>query len=106
MKLNLSADNLSTIRWWVDASHTVHEDFQGHTGAMMFLRKGAAISFSNKQKINTKSSTKLELVDANQALTSILQTRYFIEAQGYSDEQSLLFQDNQSTMCLEVNGSK
>jgi hypothetical protein len=29
----------------------------------------------------------------------------FIEAQGYSVEQNLLFQDNQSTMHLKVNGS-
>jgi hypothetical protein len=60
MKLNLSTDNLSTIRWWVDASHTVHEDCWGHTGAMMSLGKGAAISFSSKQKVNTKSSIESE----------------------------------------------
>ncbi len=84
MKLNLSADNLSTIRWWVDASHTVHKDCQGHTGAMMSLGKGAAISFSKKQKINNKSSTESELVDADQAFSSILHTQYFIKAQGYS----------------------
>jgi hypothetical protein len=74
MKLNFATDNLTTICWWVDASHVVHEDCHGHTGAMMSLGKGAAISFSNKQKINTKSSTELELVGANQALSSILHT--------------------------------
>ncbi len=71
----------------------------------MSLGKGAAISFSNKQKINTKSSTKSELVGADQALTLILHTRYFIEAQGYSVKQNLLFQVNQSTMHLEANRS-
>jgi hypothetical protein len=105
MKLNLSADNLTTIRWWVDASHAVHDNCCGHTGAMMLMGKGAAISFSNKHKINTKSSSKSELVSANQALSPILHTRYFIEAQGYSVEQNILFQDNQSTMRLEVNSS-
>ncbi len=63
MKLNLSADNLTTIRWWVDASHAVH-DCQGHTGAMMSMGKGAAISFSNKHKLNTKSSSESKLVSA------------------------------------------
>jgi hypothetical protein len=105
MKLNLSADNLTTIRWWVDASHAVHNNCQGHTGAMMSIGKGAAISFSNKHKLNTKKSSKSELVSADQALSSILHTRYFIKAQGYSVEQNILFQDNQSTMQLEVNGS-
>ena len=94
MKLNLSADNLTTIRWWVDASHAVHDNCRGHTGAMMSMGKGAAISFSNKHKLNTKSSSKSKLVSADQALSSILHTRYFIEAQGYSDEQNMLFQDN------------
>ncbi len=72
---------------------------------MMSLGKGAAISFSNKKKINTKSSTESELVSADQALSSIIHTQYFIEAQSYSIKQNLLFQDNQSMMHLEVNGS-
>jgi hypothetical protein len=80
MKLNLSADNLTCLRWWVDSSHAIHDDCQGHTGAMMSLGKGAAISFSNKHRINSKSSTESELIGANQALSSILHTRYFIEA--------------------------
>jgi hypothetical protein len=105
MKLNLSANNLTCLRWWVDASHTVQDDCRGHTGAMMSLGKGAAISFSNKHRINSKSSTESKLIGADQALSSILHTRYFIEAQGYSIEQKNLFQDNQSTMQLEVNGS-
>jgi hypothetical protein len=105
MKLNLFADNLTTIHWWVDAPHAVHDNCRGHTGSMMSLGKGAAMSFSNKQKINTKSSTESELVGADQALSSILHTRHFIETQSYSVKQNLLFQDNQSTMRLKVNGS-
>jgi hypothetical protein len=61
--------------------------------------------FSNKCKIATKSSTKFKLVGADQALLSILHTCYFIEAQGYSVKEKNLFQDNQSTMRLKVNGS-
>ncbi len=71
----------------------------------MSLGKGAAISFSNKQKINPKSTNKPELFGANQAFSPILHTGYFIEIQGYSVKQNLLFQDNQSMMCLEVNES-
>ena len=72
---------------------------------MLSLGKDAAISFLNKHRINSKSSTKSKLIGADQALSSILHTRYFIEAQGYSVDQNILFQDNQSTMRLEVNGS-
>jgi hypothetical protein len=63
----------------------------------MSLDKGATISFSSKLN-NTKSSTESEFVGANQALFSILHTCYFIEAQGYSVEQKIFFQNNQSTM--------
>jgi hypothetical protein len=83
----------------------VHEDCRGHTGAMLSLGKGAIISLSNKHKINTKSSTESELVGVDQALPSILYTKNFIEAQGYTVEQNIIFQDNQSTMQLCVNGS-
>ncbi len=83
----------------------VHDNCQGHTGAMMPYGRGAAISFSNKQKINTNSSMDSKLVGANQALSFILHTWHFIEAQGYSVEQNLLFQDNQFTTCFKVNGS-
>jgi hypothetical protein len=105
MKLNLLADNLTCLQWWVDASRAVHDNCQGHTGAMLSLGKGTAISFSNKHRINSKSSTESELIGADQALSSILHTRYFIKAQGYSIKQNILFQENQSTMQLEVNGS-
>jgi hypothetical protein len=105
MKLNLSANNLTTICWWVDASHATHDNCRRHMGTMMSLGKGATISFSNKLKIATKSFTKSELVGTDQALLSILHTRYFIEAQGYSVEQNNLFQDDQSTMRLKINGS-
>ena len=104
MKLNLSANNITCLRWWVDTSHAGHDNCKGHTRAMLSLGKGAAISFSRKHKINTKSSTESKLVGADQALPSILYTQNFIEAQGYSVEQNILFQDNQSTMRLEVNG--
>jgi hypothetical protein len=104
MKLNLTAHNLTTIQWWVDALHATHKDSRGHMGAMMSLGKGATIIFSNKLKTNTKSSTKSELIGANQALSSILHMRYFIEAQGYSIEKNIFLQDNQSTMHLQING--
>jgi hypothetical protein len=105
MKLNLSANNLTTIFWLVDASHAALDNCCRHMGAMMSLGKGATISFSNKLKIATKRSTKSKLVGTDQALSSILHTHYFIEAQGCSVKQNILFQDNQPTMRLEVNGS-
>ena len=105
MKLALSIDDMSEIMWWVDASDQKHADIKGHTRAMLSLDDGDAISSSQKQKINTKSSTESELVALDNVLTTILWTLYFIEAQGYSIEQNIIFEDNMSTINLANNGT-
>ncbi len=104
MPLILSADLLTLQCWWVDAAYAVHEDCKGHTGVGMSLGKGMAMSYSWKQKINTKSSTKAELVGVDNTLAYILWARYFLEEQGYAMQPSLLYQDNISAILLETNG--
>ena len=104
MKLTLTIDNLSTICWWVDASYGCHMDLKGHTGMMMSLGGGAAMSFSRGQKMNVKSSTECELVGIDDAIPSILWGKHFIEAQGYTVTHNILYQDNKSTILLATNG--
>ena len=101
--LRLSADNLTIVKWWVDASYGVHHDMKSHTGGVMSLGTGAAYSTSKKQKLNTKSSTEAELVGIEDVLPQALWTKYFMEAQGYGIT-TLLHQDNQSTIKLADNG--
>ena len=72
---------------------------------MMTMGKGAIVSKSLKQKINTKSSTESELVALDSALPKILWCLYFVESQGYSIDENVVFQDNLSTMRLAINGS-
>ena len=45
------------------------------------------------------------MVALDDALPLILGCLYFIKAQGYSVEQNIVFEDNQSTMRLAVSGS-
>ena len=45
-----------------------------------------------------------ELVGADDGMSLILWSKYFIEAQGCTVETHKLFQDNKSTMLLEQNG--
>ena len=104
--LTLSADNLSVIKWYVDASFAVHEDYKSHTGAVMTFGGGAVQSMSKKQKLNTKSSTEAELVGADDATVMILWTKLFMEAQGYPIDENILFQDNKSAILLETNGRR
>ena len=106
MPLTLEASDMSTITWWIDASFGVHPNMRSHTGATMSLGHGSPISMSTKQKINTRSSTEAELVGVNDAMGLILWTRKFIQQQGYTVEDNVVFQDNQSTMKLQNNGRR
>ena len=81
--LTLSADNLRIVKWWVDGSYAVHEDCKSQTGGTMSMGKGSVFSSSQKQKINTKSSTETELVAADDMMPQILWTTYFLDEQGY-----------------------
>jgi hypothetical protein len=104
MPLILEADEVSIIKWWVDASFAVHPDMKSHTGGIMTLGKGAIYGTSTRQKINTKSSTEAELVGVNDVMPQILWTRYFLEGQGYVVKDSIVYQDNKSTILLAENG--
>jgi hypothetical protein len=104
--LTLSADSLNSIKWWVDASFAVHPDFKSHTGAVMSMGRGAIQALSQKQRLNTRSSTESELVGTDDAVGKILWTKLFIEAQGYNIDSNILYQDNQSAIKLEINGKK
>ena len=72
LKLRIVAEDLNEIKWLVDASHNVHWDSKGQTGAGMTLGQGAIISSSNKQRINTKSACESELVGIDDAIPTML----------------------------------
>ena len=103
--LTLKADDMTVIKWWVDASYAVHENMRSHTGATMSLGGGAIYSKSTKQKLNNKSSTEAELVAALDMSGQILWTKGFLQAQGYQVKRNILYQDNKSAILLEKNGS-
>jgi hypothetical protein len=104
MPLTLEANDINIIKWYVDASFAVHPDMKSHTGGSMTLGKGVIYGTSTRQKINTKSSTEAELVGVNDLMPQILWTRYFLEAQGYEITESIVHQDNKSTILLAENG--
>ena len=61
---------------------------------------------SKKQGMNTRSSTEAELVAADEVVGPMVWTLPFLEAQGYSVKENILYQDNRSAMFLETNGQK
>lgn len=70
----------------------------------MSLGSGSVISACTRQKINTTSSTEAEVVAVHEVMPKILWTRYFLEAQGYQVDRSVVYQDNMSSILLEKNG--
>ena len=61
-------------------------------------------TLTRKQKLNSRSSTEAELIGVDDAITQVLWTKLFMEAQGYPIEKNILYQDNQSAILLETNG--
>ena len=99
--LTLESDGTVTVKWWVDASLTVHHDMKSHTGRMISMGRGALYSTSSKQKMNTKISTEADMVGVDDLMPQILWVRYLLEAQGMKVSDNVVYQDNQSTMKLE-----
>ena len=77
---------------------------RGHTGATMSMGNGSVFSGSWKQKLVTWSSTESEVVGVYDVLPQILWTKKFLEDQGVGIKETVLYQDNMSSMLLEQNG--
>ena len=102
--LTLEADEVMVAKWWIDASFAVHPDCRSQSGAVLSLGKGAPYSGCQKQKVNGKSSTEVELIAVDDFVGQVLWTQYFLQAQGYEVPKSVVYQDNQSAILLEKNG--
>ena len=100
----IGATSLDKLMTWVDASYAIHDNMRSHTGGMMSFGIGALHTKSTRQKLNTKSSTEAELVVVSEYLPYHIWLINFLEHQGYRVEKKLLFQDNESTIKMEVNG--
>ena len=102
--LTLESDDVLGLKWWVDESYYMHIYYWSHTGDTSSLVKGYPYSKLSKQNMNTKSSTKAELVGIDDMMPMIQWVRYFMGYQGYHITDNIVYQDNQSTMLLSRNG--
>ena len=71
---------------------------------MMTMGPGALIDISRKHKSTVRSSMESELVSIADVLGIITWSKYFMESEGYTIENNVLYQDNKSTILLAKNG--
>jgi hypothetical protein len=102
--LIVGADNEGILMWYVDEFMCGVSEHVRHTGGGMTMGRGFFISVSIKQKLNTKSLTKSELVGIDDMMPIILWTCCFLLSQGYGVIENLLLQDNKSSILLERKG--
>ena len=102
--LTLKMDDDLKVEWHVDAAFAVHPNMRGHTGVVMTMGKGAFISMSCKQKCHAHSSTEAELIGIDNAMSRIIWTMKFLEAQDFKVNDCVVYQDNKSEISLEKNG--
>jgi hypothetical protein len=77
---------------------------KSHSGLVFTLGKGAIISSSRKQKVNSRSSTEAEFNATDDMIARIMRVKKFLEKQGFEVKLNIIYQDNTSTMKLQKNG--
>ena len=68
-KLTPRADGSRCLKWHCDAAFALHNDFRSHTCSTFTMGDGAITSLSRKQGMNTRSSTEVEVVAADEIVT-------------------------------------
>ena len=104
IKISLSVGEILSVKWWVDTSYTVNEDLQEKPRAIISLEKITVSKLSTKQKMNGKSSTENKIIRGDEAMTKVLWSKHFTEAQGYNIAHNTLLQDNKSAVIFEKYG--
>jgi hypothetical protein len=104
MPFIFAADEMNRFHTFIDVAYAVNMDRKSQTGGLVTFGRGAVHGQSTKQRLNTKSSTEGEVVGCSDYLTVPIWFRHFLQAQGYQDVRSTLYQDNTSAMKIENNG--
>jgi hypothetical protein len=76
---------------------------RGQSGTVLMAGYCVFLFRSNKQKVNTRSSTETELIAVDDALPNVQWVRSFMIEQGYDLDMEIKV-DNQSTILLMKNG--
>ena len=88
----LEADSISILKYYANASFTIHSHMKIHTRGMFTMGKGCVYGSSNQQRLNTKISTEAKVVGVSDILPQIIWTRKLFKGQGYDMDKSVIYQ--------------
>ena len=72
LPLILEDDDLGVIKWYIDGSFAIHNDMKSQTRINLTMGKGTIYGGSLKHKLNSKSSTKAELISVSDGINQVL----------------------------------
>lgn len=101
--MTIECTDMQTITWYIDELYATHHDMKGQSGAILMIGDNTVLTWSNKQKVNTRSLTEAELIAVDNALPTIQWARSFMKDQGY-DLSTVIKEDNKSSILLMKNG--
>ena len=104
LTLTLGSNGKGQIQWWIDASYAIHVDLKGYTGTTMLLGSGSIFTGSRKEKLVTNSLMESEVIGMYDILPHILWTKKFLGDQGLQLHETIIYQDNTSSILLDKNG--
>jgi hypothetical protein len=90
-----------------DASHLLHNDGKGHSGAVVLLGGNHIYSYSSKQKLQARSSIEAELIALDEITTYVVWLRHLLQELGFKqDKGNVIYQDNQSGVEIIKHGGQ
>ena len=100
----IGVTSLTDFFTWIDAAYAVYSDMRSHTGGNMSMGVGVLHTKSGVQKLNTKKFYRSRTSRSEQVFTVQYLDNEFYACTRLKIKNNILYQDNQSVMCIEQNG--
>ena len=65
-------DNSGKVQWYIDSAFPMHNDIKSHIRISMTMGKGSIYSSSQKQILNGKRLTEVELIGVDNGMNQVL----------------------------------
>jgi hypothetical protein len=101
-----------TVTTYIDASFAMHADGKSQSGCMVFLGNTLVHEGCRKQRLVTLNSTEAELValsdyiEEGELVEGLLADLGILMMEDFVTETHVVYQDNQSTIKIVMNGGK